>query len=304
MDLAAQLAAFERYLQSERRLSVLTCETYMRDLHALAQHLKHAGRPLAAERLDVRDLRRFLAESGQLEPATLIRKTAALRSFYRFLVRRGIATTNPATALKTPKLRRKLPHFLAVEKAGEAVEMPTQVGAQPRHVRDRAMLELLYGSGLRVSELAGLNVHDLDLREGSARVLGKGQKERIVPLGTKTREALTAYLAERTQLRAKKHAVQDAAALFLGVKGTRIGVRQVQHLVKAYGGLATGTADLHPHALRHSCATHLLDAGADLRSIQELLGHASLSTTQRYTHVSMDHLQAVYAKAHPLARSR
>jgi integrase/recombinase XerC len=304
VDLSEQLVAFAHYMESERRLSKLTCETYMRDLHALAQHLAHAGRPLAAERLDVRDLRRFLAESGALEPATLIRKTAALRSFYRFLVRRGLSASNPATALKTPKLRRKLPHFLGVEKAGEAVEMPTQVGTEPRHVRDRAMLELLYGSGLRVSELVGLNIHDVDLREGSARVLGKGSKERIVPLGQKTRAALAAYLAERAQLHAKKHPAQDAGALFLGVKGKRIGVRQVQHLVKAYGGLATGTAELHPHALRHSCATHLLDAGADLRSIQELLGHASLSTTQRYTHVSMDHLQAVYAKAHPLARSR
>lgn len=304
MDLSQQLVAFEQYLVSERRLAKLTCETYMRDLHALAEHLARDARPLAAEQLDVRDLRRFLAEFGPLEPATLIRKTAALRSFYRFLVRRGLVEKNPASALKTPKLRRKLPHFLAVEKAAEAVEMPTQVGTEPRHIRDRAMLELLYGSGIRVSELVGLNVHDIDLREGSARVLGKGAKERIVPLGQKTREALAAYIAERSRLHAKKHAGQDGSALFLGIKGRRIGVRQVQHLVKAYGGLATGTGDLHPHSLRHSCATHLLDAGADLRSIQELLGHASLSTTQRYTHVSMDHLQAVYTKAHPLARSR
>jgi integrase/recombinase XerC len=165
------------------------------------------------------------------------------------------------------------------------------------------MLELLYGSGLRVSELVGLDLAALDLASQSARVLGKGNKERLVPIGQKARAALCEYLAVRHTLHPKKESAQPEAALFLGARGTRIGVRQVQILVKQYGMLATGTAELHPHALRHSCATHLLDAGADLRSIQELLGHVSLSTTQRYTHVSTDQMQAAYTKAHPLGRT-
>ncbi len=304
MELSEQLALFARHLESERRLAALTLRTYMRDLTALEAHVRSAQRPLDATKLDVRDLRRFLADAGPQAPATVVRKTAALRSFYRFLIRRKLCEHNPAAELKTPKLRRKLPMVLAVEQAGETAEMPTQIGTTALNVRDRAMIELLYGSGLRVSELVGLDLGDIDLREGSARVLGKGGKERVVPLGRKAREALEVYLDERPALRDKKRLTQDPRALFLGARGTRLGVRQVQGLVKRYGALATGTPGLHPHALRHSCATHLLDAGADLRSIQELLGHASLSTTQRYTHVSMDRLQAVYAKAHPLARSR
>lgn len=304
MDFAEQLQAFERYLKSERRASPLTVSTYMGDLNALSQHLLASSRPFDAAALTVRDLRAFLAPASEgKEAATVLRKVSALRAFYRFLVRRGFSLTNPATELRTPKLKRKLPKFLEVEQAGETVEMPTDVGTTAAHVRDRAMLELLYGSGLRVSELAGLDLDRVDLEQGSARVLGKGNKERIVPVGGKARAALVEYLGVRSQIRHPKHGSQDPRAFFLGPRGTRIGVRQVQLLVKKYGVLAMGRSDLHPHALRHSCATHLLDAGADLRSIQELLGHVSLSTTQRYTHVSMDQLQAVYAKAHPLSRS-
>ena len=304
MTLSEQLEVFERYLASERRAAHLTVQTYMRDLHALAAYLERSLMPLDAAQLHVRHLRAFLAQTGEGNmAATTLRKVAALRAFYRFLVRRGFATANPASELKTPKLKRKLPRFLGVEKAAETVEMPTDVGTAAHHARDRAMLELLYGSGLRVSELAGLDLDKIDLDQGSARVLGKGHKERVVPLGSKTRLTLSEYLAVRAQLVHPKHRTQDPKAVFLGTRGTRLGVRQVQLLVKKYGVLATGHGDLHPHALRHSCATHLLDAGADLRSIQELLGHASLSTTQRYTHVSMDQLQAVYTKAHPLARA-
>ncbi len=302
--MSEQLVAFERYLSSERRASPLTVTTYMRDLHALASYLERSSLPLDASALQVRHLRAFLAQASEGNmTATVLRKVAALRAFYRFLVRRGFAATNPASELKTPKLKRKLPRFLGVEKAAETVEMPSDVGTAAHHMRDRAMLELLYGSGLRVSELAGLDLDRLELKQGSACVLGKGHKERIVPLGQPARAALSEYLSVRAQLVHPKYRTQDARAVFLGARGTRLGVRQVQMLVKKYGVLATGNADLHPHALRHSCATHLLDAGADLRSIQELLGHASLSTTQRYTHVSMDQLQAVYAKAHPLARA-
>jgi integrase/recombinase XerC len=219
-------------------------------------------------------------------------------------MRRAGLTQNPASELKSPKLRRKLPTFLSVEQAGETMEIPTDVAVDPRSVRDRALLEVLYGSGLRVSELCGLELASIDLAAATARVRGKGDKERMVPLGSQSVAALREYLDVRGELRHDKHGTQDASALFLGKSGERLGVRQVQLLVKRYGVLATGSSALHPHALRHSCATHLLDAGADLRSIQELLGHASLSTTQRYTHVSVDRLQAAYTRAHPLAKPR
>lgn len=300
--LAEQLARFERYLVSEKRAAARTCETYLRDLHALERFVKESKAPEDAAQLNVRHLRAFLASTPEArEPATLQRKVSAMRAFYRFLLKRGGVTLNPASELKTPKLRRKLPHFLSVEKSQEVMELPDAVGTQESHARDRAMLELLYGSGVRVSELCGLDLSALDLDNGNARVLGKGSKQRIVPIGRKAREALDAYLEVRHLLRSQK-SPPHPDALFLSQRGTRLSARQVQNIVKRYGMLATGTAALHPHALRHSCATHLLDAGADLRSIQELLGHASLSTTQRYTHVSMDQLQAVYTRAHPLAK--
>ncbi len=303
--LETQIEAFERYLTGERRASPLTVSTYLRDLHALVSFLSRAPEKADAAQLTVRDLRSFLASFKEAkEPATVIRKVSALRAFYRFLLRKKLVAKNPAAELRTPKLKRKLPTFLAVEKANETTEMPTAVGTTTAHLRDRAMLEVLYGSGVRVSELAGLDLGALDLSAGIARVLGKGSKERLVPLGSQAREAIAQYLEVRHLLHDAKTQRQDPDALFLGARGERLGVRQVQKLVKRYGMLATGTHTLHPHALRHSCATHLLDAGADLRSIQELLGHASLSTTQRYTHVSVDKLQAIYTKAHPLARAR
>jgi integrase/recombinase XerC len=294
-----QIESYLRYLAQERRAADSTVETYSRDLRALAKYIgQHQPQSCDAARLSVRDLRAFLsATSRDQEPATIARKVASLRAFYRFLRRRAGLETNPARALSAPKLGRKLPMFLSVEKAGETVEMPTDHGTDASALRDRAMLEVLYGSGLRVSELVGLNLASIDLGEGIARVLGKGGKERLVPLGTAAREALHDYLAVRGELRGRD---QDPEALFLSTRGRRYSVRHVQLVTKRYGALATGNSALHPHALRHSCATHLLEAGADLRSIQELLGHASLSTTQRYTHVSTDQLQAVYARAHPL----
>lgn len=309
--LATQIERFARYLESERRVAALTSQTYLRDLNALAAYLAEVGAAEDAAKLDARTLRGFLAgrsdktgaRSAPQEPATTARKLAALRAFYRFLVRRAGFTHNPAAELKAPKLRRKLPHFLSVEASHEVMDMPHASGTGASRARDQAMLELLYGSGLRVSELVGLDLSALDMTSQSARVLGKGSKERLVPIGQKARAALAEYLSVRHTLSAKKKsAAKPESALFLSARGTRISVRQVQNLVKQYGMLATGTAELHPHALRHSCATHLLDAGADLRSIQELLGHVSLSTTQRYTHVSTDQMQAAYTKAHPLAR--
>jgi integrase/recombinase XerC len=198
-----------------------------------------------------------------------------------------------------------MPTFLNVDAAAEVVTTPDTDSAEG--LRDRALMETLYAAGLRVSELCGLDLDAVDTDNptlGSVRVLGKGSKERVVPLGSEAVKAVRAYLERRDELTDPKTGERDPRALFLTKRGARLGVRRVQTLVHQYGALGAGRADLHPHALRHTCATHLLDGGADLRAIQKMLGHASLSTTQRYTHVSIDHLMKVYDSAHPLAKRR
>ncbi|MFW5875569.1 MAG: tyrosine recombinase XerC [Myxococcota bacterium] len=303
--LADQIAQFERYLTAERRSSPRTVATYLRDLHAFREFVRDRALPPDARALDVIVLRAFLASLYENNgPSTLARKIAALRSFYRFLMRRGIARANPASVLKTPKVSKPLPKFLTVDDAFRVMEAPPGdvVRPEPLALRDRALLEVLYGSGVRVSELTGLDLDHMDLPRGQARVIGKGDKERLVPLGSACVEAVQRYVQQgRPHLRHPKTGAQEPRALFLGRHGTRLSPRQVQNLVRRGGALGAARGDLHPHALRHSCATHLLDAGADLRTIQELLGHASLSTTQRYTHVSVDRLMEVYDRAHPLA---
>jgi integrase/recombinase XerC len=306
--LSQQIEAFESYLRNERRMSERTVVTYGRDLRALRDFVREEKHPLDAKRITVMVLRAHLARLFEKNgSATLARKLAAYRSFYRFLERRGMVKENPASALKTPKVRRPLPKFLTVEDSFRVVEAPSKDhGRDDKLVlRDRAILELLYGCGLRVSEVEGLTLDRVDLAGGSVRVIGKGDKERIVPLGGAAAAALEAWFETRPRMRSNKEgAAQHPSAVFLGRHGTPLTARQIQNVVRRYGTLGAGRSDLHPHALRHTCATHLLDAGADLRSIQELLGHASLSTTQRYTHVSVDRLMAVYDKAHPLARKK
>jgi integrase/recombinase XerC len=303
--LERQIAEFAVYLRAERRASAHTSAAYLRDLEQLRAFAREHDLPLDAKRLDLPELRAFLASLFSANnPATLARKISSLRAFYRYLVRRAGAKRDPAAQLRLPKVSRPLPAFLGVEDAGTVVSEPRR--DRPDHplaVRDQAMLELLYGSGLRVAELTSLTLERLELAERRVRVHGKGSKERVLPLGALCARAIAAYLEERPRLRNPKTGAQHANALFLGRHGTRLTDRQVQNLVRRYGG-AAGRPDLHPHALRHSCATHLLDAGADLRGIQELLGHASLSTTQRYTHVSVDRLIEAYTRAHPLARKR
>ena len=298
------VAAFVTHLRTERRASPHTVSAYERDLTSLLAFAHDKSPRLADARgIDVYLLRGWLGQlSRTLAPSSVARKIAAARTWMRWMRRRGELSESPAEELATPKVRRPLPTFLGVDAAKEVVEAPDTTSATG--VRDRAFLELLYGSGLRVGELVRLAPVDVDLREATVRVLGKGNKERIAPLGRKCVDALVAYVARREELRHPKTGAFDERALFLSVRGRRLGVRAVQELVHRYGALGAGRADLHPHALRHTCATHLLDGGADLRSIQELLGHASLSTTQRYTHVSMDHLMKVYDAAHPLAKSR
>jgi integrase/recombinase XerC len=298
---------FVTHLAEERRASPHTVSAYRRDLEQLAVFIDQK-RPGAGPRdLDVLALRGFLGQLARTcAPASVARKIASVRAFLRFLERRSEVDKNVAMELALPKVRRPLPTFLNVDAAAEVVTTPDEASAEG--LRDRAVLETLYGSGLRVSELCGLDLGDVEVGSqgglGSVRVLGKGRKERVVPLGSAGVAAVRAYLERRDELADPRTAALDPRALFLSKRGVRLGVRRVQQLVHHYGALGAGRADLHPHALRHTCATHLLDGGADLRSIQKMLGHASLSTTQRYTHVSIDHLMKVYDAAHPLARRR
>ncbi len=308
MELSPALDAFLTHLETERRVSPHTLVAYQRDLQSLRAFVEDKrGGPVAVGGLDVYLLRGWLGSiSRTLAPSSVARHVAALRTFYRWLRRRGVVEKNVADELASPKVRKPMPTFVSVDAAAQVVEVPTDSidGKLPRAaaLRDRAILEVLYGSGLRVGELVSLDLGEVDLRDAQARVLGKGRKERVVPLGQKCVDALNAYLAVRGELRTRK-APPDPAALFLSSRGRRLTVRAVQNLVRSWGALGAGRGDLHPHALRHSCATHLLDGGADLRAIQELLGHSSLSTTQRYTHVSVEHLLRVYDAAHPLARA-
>jgi integrase/recombinase XerC len=299
------IARFRDHLAHERRVSAHTVLAYGRDLDELASFVR-ARRAEGArlEDLDKLLLRSWLGElARRLSSPSLGRKLSSVRAFFAWLERESLTRENPAALLKSPKLRRKLPKFLSADQAGEVVEAPLSApGSETERLRDSAMLELLYGSGLRVSELVGLDVDHVALERQEVRVLGKGKKERLVPLGSKARAALDTYLERRPELRHPRTGRQEARPLFLGRHGTRLGVRRVQTLVQRYGALGAGRGDLHPHALRHSCATHLLEGGADLRAIQELLGHTSLATTQRYTHVSLEQLVAVYDRAHPMAK--
>jgi integrase/recombinase XerC len=290
---------FEVHLETERRASKNTVAAYRRDLASL---LEICGDKRVGS-IDIYKLRTWLGGLARTHaPSSIARKIAAVRTWMRFLVRRGHLEKSVAEELATPKVRRPLPTFLSADAAAEVVTAPGDDTAS--HARDAALLELLYGSGLRVSEAVALDRGDVDLRAMTARVVGKGNKERIVPLGGKSKDALALYLAVRNELVHPKTRSQDPDALFVSARGHRLTVRAVQMFVRKYGALGTGRADLHPHALRHTCATHLLEGGADLRSIQEILGHSSLSTTQRYTHVSMDHLLRAYDAAHPLAKKK
>ena len=302
------IAAFARHLEAERRASSHTRRAYGGDLESLSAFARDRASPAVADvrAVDVYLLRGWLGLLARKHaPSSIARKVAAVRSWMKWLRRRGFIDKSPAAELGTPKVRRPLPSLLSVDGAREVVEAPGRSESPPRHgPRDGAILELLYGSGLRVSELCGLDVDAYDRAGARVRVLGKGDKERVVPVGRRCAEALADWLADRPRAVHPKTGAQDARALFLGALGRRIGPRAVHSIVQRWGALAAGRADLHPHALRHTCATHMLDGGADLRAIQEMLGHASLSTTQRYTHVSMAHLMRVYDAAHPLARAK
>ena len=317
MDWDAALLAFGRYIEVERAYSPRTVEDYMLYARALRDHLRAArGDDVPLERLTAQGVRGQLAALfGINGAATISRKLSSVRAFCRFLVKRGQLAANPAAAIRGPKRRRGLPRALDVDDAFRLVEAPATApraaarrlsdaeGARHGHLRlrDVALLELLYGTGLRVSEACALDLGDIDRdRYGVPMLLvrrGKGGKSRQVPMGGAADRALVAYLPARRQLAA------TGSALFVNAAGQRLTPRSVQRMVKRWTIAGGVHADATPHSLRHSFATHLLDEGVDLRAIQELLGHASLASTQIYTKVSLDHLMKVYDAAHPRARS-
>jgi len=293
------IASFDRHLAVERNVSEHTRIAYGRDLSAfqrfLLEELNWPEEGLL-ERIDNLVLRRYLAAlHKQNRRSTISRKLAALRTFFAYLVREGVLRINPGELVATPRQEKCLPRTLTVDEAFAL--MAQDGGGDLLALRDRAIVETLYSCGLRVSELTGLNVGSVDLQQGLVRVLGKGRKERIVPVGRKAREALHAYLSARGT-------PAEGAALFLNHRGGRLTPRSVERNLKVQLLRAGILKEATPHALRHSFATHLLDGGADLRAIQELLGHASLSTTQKYTQVSVDQLMNVYDKAHPRSRKK
>ncbi len=292
--------AYLRSLTAERDLSPLTVEAYRSDLEQFGEWLGRLGMSdLAA--LDRRTLRRYVSFLGERRYArrTIARKASAIRSLLAWAVKRELLDADPSDDLAVPKLDRPLPKVLKASHAGRLCEAPPD--DSPAGIRDRAVLELLYGSGLRVAEVCGLDLPNLDLRHGRLRVTGKGRKERQIPVSDAARRALTSYVAGSRVLFLEKHPDgPDRAAVFLNDRGNRLGPRSVRRLMTKYGR-AEGLPPTSPHALRHSFATHLLDGGADLRTVQELLGHENLATTQIYTHVSTERLRAVYEQSHPRA---
>ncbi len=295
------LADFLRHLSLERDASEHTVKSYREDLTQAAQFIvDKCGDPkVGPEVLTARLLRSYLVwlHEKKYSKATIARRLASVRSWCKFLCRQGKLENNPADGLRGPRQDKKLPHFLSIESTLQLLEAPP--ADEPMGLRDRAILETLYSAGMRVSELTGLNTEDLDLQSGIATVRGKGKKERLVLLGPHALQAIKNWLASRDQL--LKGLKSASPALFWNKQGTRLTARSVGRLLEKYllqVGLDPKTS---PHSLRHSFATHLLDRGADIRSVQELLGHRSLATTQIYTHVTTQRLRENYQKAHPRA---
>lgn len=298
MDTAVQ--RFLGFLRIERNSSDLTVKSYADDLNHVCEFLQeHTGKIPHPAQIDTTILRSYVAwlhECGYAR-TTVARRLACLRSFFRFCNRDGICETNPAKPLRTPRSGRKLPHFLTTEQIGSLLTAPP--ANSPQGIRDRAILETMYSAGLRVSELVGLNVNDWDRGSGIVRVLGKGRRERLAPIGSYASKALDHWLEERHP--DPKAPEKQRAAMFLNRFGRRLTTRSIGRLLETHITTAGLSQQTTPHTLRHTFATHLLDGGADLRSVQELLGHKSLTTTQIYTHVSTRRLRETYEKAHPHA---
>jgi integrase/recombinase XerC len=310
---------FLNYLRVVRNASPHTLRSYESDLGQFLEFLTPPrSEPPALADITHLLIREFIAHlhDHHLERSSIARKLAAIRSFFKFAVREGMVVRNPARMVATPKLPKRIPSVMSAEDLntfldGVVAAPPGKLSRRSRPdvaeqnrllvKRDRAILEMLYAAGLRVSELTGLNLDDMDRKEMILRVRGKGSKERIVPYGTKAEQAVEAYVPVREAILRRAKSRGDFRAVFLNQHGTRLTSRSVARILKKYARLFNINLDLHPHSLRHAFATHLLTDGADLRAIQELLGHSSLSTTQRYTHASIRQLLEVYDKAHPRA---
>jgi integrase/recombinase XerC len=302
---AAQQALIERWLETlrvERRLSPHTGANYRRDLAAFSAWCRRSGVTDLAT-LDETRLRLYAsaAHRAGLNPRSIQRHLSALRGFFGFLIRVGVLKRNPALEVRAPKAARHLPPALDVDRMSRLLDAPTAGGAADTLLlaRDRAIMELFYSSGLRLAELVGLDIGDIDLKDRVVRVLGKGAKTRIVPVGGKALTALRAWLKVRPQL-----APAGGAAVFVGQRGRRLGARAVELRVAGWARRQGLDVKAYPHLFRHSFATHLLESSQDLRGVQELLGHANISTTQVYTHLDFQHLARVYDQAHPRARRR
>jgi integrase/recombinase XerC len=295
-------AEFLQHLALEKNASALTIKAYREDLsQAIKFFQDNSGGQTDLSVLTPRRLRAYLAwlNERRYSRSTVARRVAAVRSWCLYLCRKGKLATNPAEILRSPRLDKKLPHLLAESALERLLEAPS--AATPMGLRDRAILETLYSAGLRVSELTGLDLADLDLKEGLATVRGKGKRERLALLGRRAVRGLRDWLAVRTQATAHPERAAQNSALFVNRRGTRLTTRSVARLLDKYLSTAGLDRRASPHSLRHSFATHLLDRGADIRSVQELLGHKSLATTQIYTHVTTQRLQEHYQKAHPRA---
>ena len=317
----AAIEKFLAYLRSVRNASAHTLRSYASDLEQFHTYLTPPDSPpVKVTDIDHRVIREYLGHlhDQKLQKSSMARKLATLRSFLKFCAREGLVRENAARLVATPKLPKRVPSVVSAEEMNEFLDGLANVqrakakrpsarasqaaqGAALLLQRDRAILELLYASGLRVSELTGLNIDDVDRKERMLRVIGKGNKERIIPYGSKAEEAFERYWPIRGKLLMRSRNSGDGRAIFLSHEGRRMGTRSVSRVVKKYVRLMNVNWDLHPHSLRHAFASHLLADGADLRAIQELLGHSSLSTTQRYTHASIRQLMEVYDKAHPHA---
>jgi len=298
-----QIARFATWLEIEKGYSKHTVDGYLHDVGEFYSFL--AARGEAGEATSER-VRGFVASLYSTNSAATVgRKLSALRTFFRYLCRQGSMAADPLAGIANPKISKYIPVFLSVDEVFSLLEQP---GVKDRFAgRDVAIMELMYSTGMRVSELVSRNMNDLDFEEGMVRVTGKGRKERLVPFGSAAAEALQKYFPQRRELiqaRIERGHAPENSAIFLNSRGSRLTSRSVERLVREYGERAGITVTVTPHALRHSFATHLLEMGADLRTVQELLGHVSLSTTQKYTHLNMDHLTRIYDQAHPMAKNR
>lgn len=288
---------FLDHLARERRLSPHTCAAYRRDLALLCKYCtRHALDDWA--QLDSQHIRNFAAACHRegLSPRSIQRVLSAVRSFYKYLLREGVTGKNPAQDVSAPKAGKRLPKTLDADQMTQLVQL---TGGDPQTCRDRAMMELLYSSGLRLAELISLDPVDVDLNDRTVRVTGKGNKTRIIPVGSHAIAALRAWLKVRANL-----ASQDETAMFVGVRGGRISPRTVQARIRRWARIQGLDASVSPHMFRHSFATHVLESSGDLRAVQELLGHANISTTQIYTHLDFQHLARIYDETHPRARKR